>query len=242
MKIYPAIDLMGGKVVRLAQGRFDQKTTYHDDPLEVARGFSNSGASYLHVVDLDGARQGLPMQLALLRNIARAVPLKLQVGGGVRTLEHVSDLIEAGVERVVLGSLAIQDPKLTKRIFETFGRERITLGLDVMLDAEGQPHVATHGWQHVSSVSAHEVLDRYLSMGLNQVLCTDISRDGMMTGPNVALYQTLQKAYPHLTILASGGMHTLRDLQELKAAGIEGAIIGKALYEGTLSLEEALRC
>ncbi len=242
MKIYPAIDLMGGKVVRLAQGRFDQKTTYHDDPLEVARGFSSQGATYLHVVDLDGARQGQPMQVALLRDIARVVPLKLQVGGGIRTLEHVSRLIDSGIERVVIGSLAIQDPKLTKRIFETFGGERLTLGLDVMLDESGEPRVATHGWQQVSSVSAHEVLDRYLSMGLSQVLCTDISRDGMMTGPNFQLYQKLQVQYPHLTLLASGGMHRLSDLERLSSLNVGGAIIGKALYEGTLSLEEALRC
>jgi phosphoribosylformimino-5-aminoimidazole carboxamide ribotide isomerase len=242
MKIYPAIDLIGGQVVRLAQGRFEQKTTYHTDPQEVAQGFAQKGATYLHVVDLDGAKQGSPAQVALIRKLASTVPLRLQVGGGVRTLDHVSDLIAAGVDRVVIGSLAIQDPKLTKRIFETFSGERITLGLDIMLDQEGEPRVATHGWQKVSSVSAHEVLDRYLAMGLQQVLCTDISRDGMMTGPNFQLYDTLQKAYPKLTLLASGGMHTIADIQRLQELKIGGAIIGKALYEGTIALEEALSC
>ncbi len=242
MKIYPAIDLIDGKVVRLAQGRFDQQTTYGQAPLEAAQSFVKAGAAYLHVVDLDGARQGQPMQVPLLSSLAAAVPLKLQVGGGVRSMEHVEALISAGIDRVIIGSLALQDPKLTKRLFETFGGEHITLGLDVMLDEAGEPRVATHGWQQVSSISAHEVLDRYLSMGLNQVLCTDISRDGMMKGPNFSLYKTLQTQYPHLCILASGGMHEVGDIRQLKKDGIGGAIIGKALYEGTISLEEALRC
>jgi phosphoribosylformimino-5-aminoimidazole carboxamide ribotide isomerase len=242
MKIYPAIDLMDGKVVRLAQGRFDQKTTYSQAPLEVAKAFVQEGASYLHVVDLDGARQGQPMQLELLRSLAAEVPLKLQVGGGVRSMDHVQALIDAGVDRVIIGSLAIQDPKLSKRIFETFGGEHITLGLDVMLDANGEPMVATHGWQQVSSVSAHEVLDRFLSLGLSQVLCTDISRDGMMGGPNFSLYKKLQAQYPQLCILASGGMHKVSDIKQLKDDRIGGAIIGKALYESTIQLKEALSC
>ncbi len=242
MKIYPAIDLMDGKVVRLAQGRFDQKTTYTQAPLEAAQAFVQEGATYLHVVDLDGARQGQPMQLELLRSLAAEVPLKLQVGGGVRSTDHVQALIDAGVDRVIIGSLAIQDPKLSKRIFESFGGEHITLGLDVMLDANGEAMVATHGWQQVSSVSAHEVLDRFLSIGLSQVLCTDISRDGMMGGPNFALYKKLQAQYPHLCILASGGMHKVSDIKQLKSDRIGGAIIGKALYEGTIQLKEALSC
>jgi phosphoribosylformimino-5-aminoimidazole carboxamide ribotide isomerase len=242
MKIYPAIDLMNGQVVRLAQGRFEDRTTYKKSPFEAAQGFVASGSTYLHVVDLDGAREGRPMQVDLLRSLAAEVPLKLQVGGGVRTIEHVEALLSAGVERVVIGSLAIQDPKLTKRIFETFGGEHITLGLDVMLDDSGEPRVATHGWQQVSSISAHEVLDSYVGMGLNQVLCTDIKRDGMMSGPNFALYKKLQTEYPRLCVLASGGMHKVDDIRQLKADGVGGAIIGKALYEGTISLEEALQC
>jgi len=242
MKIYPAIDLMDGKVVRLAQGRFDQKTTYTQAPLEAAQSFAQEGATYLHVVDLDGARQGQPMQVELLRSLAAEVSLKLQVGGGVRSMDHVQALIDAGVDRVIIGSLAIQDPKLSKRIFETFGGEHITLGLDVILDAKGEPMVATHGWQQVSSVSAHEVLDLYLSIGLSQVLCTDISRDGMMGGPNFALYKKLHDQYPQLCILASGGMHKVSDIKQLKSDHIGGAIIGKALYEGTIQLREALSC
>jgi phosphoribosylformimino-5-aminoimidazole carboxamide ribotide isomerase len=242
MKIYPAIDLMDGQVVRLAQGRFEARTTYETSPFDAAQGFVQSGASYLHVVDLDGAREGRPMQLELLRCLAEQVPLKLQVGGGVRTIQDVEALLSAGVDRVVIGSLAIQDPNLTKRIFEKFSGNRITLGLDVMLDEAGEPRVATHGWQQLSSISAQEVLDNFLAMGLNQVLCTDIKRDGMMSGPNFALYQTLQRQYPKLCILASGGMHLLSDIQQLKTEGVAGAIIGKALYEGTISLKEALLC
>jgi phosphoribosylformimino-5-aminoimidazole carboxamide ribotide isomerase len=242
MKIYPAMDLMNGQVVRLAQGRFEDRTTYNKSPLEAAQEFAQSGARYLHIVDLDGAREGRPMQLDILQSLAAQVPLRLQVGGGVRTMDHVETLLKAGVERVVIGSLAIQDPPLTKRMLEIFGSDRITLGLDVLMDDAGQLRVATHGWQQLASVSAHEVLDTYMGMGLQQVLCTDIKRDGMMRGPNFALYQTLQRQYPQLCILASGGVHRLDDMRQLKADGIGGAIIGKALYEGAIDLKEALQC
>lgn len=242
MKIYPAIDLMDGEVVRLAQGRFEARTTYQKSPFDAAMDFVQDGASYLHVVDLDGARAGRPIQLELLRSLAQKVPLKLQVGGGIRTIEDVEALLSAGVDRVVIGSLAIQDPDLTRRIFARFTGDRLTLGLDVMLDETGEPRVATHGWQLLSSISAHEILDNSLAMGLNQVLCTDIKRDGMMNGPNFTLYKTLQRQYPKLCILASGGMHLVSDIQQLKADAVGGAIIGKALYEGTIALKEALQC
>lgn len=242
MKIYPAIDLINGQVVRLAQGRFADKTVYASSPFEIASRFHAEGATYLHVIDLDGAKEGRPMQVELIRDLAREIPLKLQVGGGIRSLDHVQALIEAGVDRVIIGSLAIQDPKLAKRIFETFGGEHITLGLDIMLSEEGHAKVATHGWQEVSSSCAFEVLDRFVSMGLSQVLCTDISRDGMMTGPNFALYRKIQQKFPHICLLASGGMSKQEDLVQLRRDGIGGAIIGKALYEGSIQLKEALLC
>ena len=242
MKIYPAIDLLGGKVVRLQQGRFDATTTYHDDPLKIALNFARQGASYLHIVDLDGARQGQPMQFSLLQSLARAVPLKIQIGGGIRSSAQVAQLLACGIERVVIGSLAVQDPAQTRQLLEEFGGERITLGLDVRLTAAGEPMVATHGWQSQSTVSAHEILDSYLSLGLQQVVCTDISRDGMLSGPNFTLYKSLRERYPQLSLLASGGMHTLDDIRQLRTLDMGGAILGKALYEGTIALEEALSC
>ncbi len=240
MKIYPAIDLIGGQVVRLSQGRFDQKTTYGSDPLAVARAFAESGATYLHIVDLDGAREAAPQQLPLLEKLAQESGLRMQAGGGVRKAEHIEALLQAGVERVVIGSLAIHDQALTQRFFEQFSGDRLTLGLDVQLDAEGVARVATHGWQELSPLTAEEVLKRYLASGLQQVLCTDISKDGMLKGPNFDLYSQLQKQFPSLTFLASGGVRGVSDISQLKAAGIGGAIIGKALYEGGVRLEDVL--
>lgn len=242
MKIYPAIDLIAGQVVRLNQGRFDQQTTYALSPLEVAQDFARRGARFLHLVDLDGARSGAPQQGELLRTIAAASGLKIQAGGGIRTAEHVAQLIEAGVERVVIGSLAIQNEGLTRELFARFGGEHLTLGLDVQLDENGQAMVATHGWREVSALGAEEVLRRYMDCGLQQVLCTDIAKDGMLRGPNFGLYAQLQERFPSLTLLASGGVHASADIARLKREGIGGAIIGKALYEGKLTIEEALSC
>ncbi len=242
MKIYPAIDLIGGKVVRLSQGRFESQTTYHDDPLAVASDFGQKGAKLLHVVDLDGAKSGQTQQTPLLEELARKSGLKLQVGGGVRSAADVERLLSAGVERVVLGSLAVKNTELTLALFREFGGARLTLGLDVLLDSTGEARVASEGWRELSSLTALELVDRYRDVGLEQVLCTDIGRDGMMQGPHVELYQKLQTARPELCWLASGGVSSLADLQQLKTHGIGGAIIGKALYEGKIRLEEALQC
>lgn len=242
MKIYPAIDLMGGKVVRLSQGRFESQKVYADDPLLLARDFQESGASYLHIVDLDGARLGSPQQTALIERLAAASGLKLQVGGGVRKLGDVERLLAAGVERVVIGSLAVKDPALTLSIFREFSGARLTLGLDLCLDEKGVARVATEGWQSVSEIKALDLIARFREAGLEQVLCTDISRDGMLAGPHQELYQTLKQQEPELIWLASGGISSLKDLRELRTIGLGGAIIGKALYEGRFTLKEALTC
>ncbi|NRA67543.1 MAG: 1-(5-phosphoribosyl)-5-[(5-phosphoribosylamino)methylideneamino]imidazole-4-carboxamide isomerase [Pseudobacteriovorax sp.] len=239
MKIYPAIDLIQGEVVRLTKGDFKQKTKYHANPLEMARSFSADGASYLHIVDLDGAKAGKPQQTDLIKSICQETPLKIQVGGGIRSAEHVQELIDAGIDRVIIGSLAVKDKQLTKRIFETFSGDRITLGLDILLSDEGVPMVATHGWQEVSNIAAKDLLEEYISVGLNQVLCTDIDKDGMLEGPNFDLYRDLSQSFPDLTILASGGVSNLEQLKKLKQDNVGGAIIGKALYENKISLSEA---
>ena len=242
MKIYPAIDMINGQVVRLTKGLFDQKTVYDNDPISMAKKFEELGCEYLHVVDLDGAKKGEPAQTDLVQQIAQSTNLKLQVGGGVRTSEHVQQLLQSGVDRVIIGSLAVKNIPLTKRIFETFGGDRITLGLDVSMNESGIPMVATHGWQEVSNLSAEDVLNEYLTLGLTQVLCTDISRDGTLTGPNFELYKELSLRFPTVNFLASGGLKSLEQVKALKADQVGGAIIGKAIYEGTLDLKEALLC
>ena len=239
-KIYPAIDLINGEVVRLAKGQFDQKTVYNRDPIAVAQSFAEQGATYLHVVDLDGAKACQVRQSELIAKIAAATTLKLQVGGGVRSASDVKNLLDQGVDRVVIGSLAVKQPEVTEGLFKEFGGDRLTLGLDVQLDAKGIPLVATHGWQTLSETKAEEVLLRFLNLGLNQVLCTDISRDGMMTGPNFALYSMLGQHFPTVSFLASGGLKTSEQVKELQANRVGGAIIGRALYEGTIKLSEVL--
>ncbi|MBI3884426.1 MAG: 1-(5-phosphoribosyl)-5-[(5-phosphoribosylamino)methylideneamino]imidazole-4-carboxamide isomerase [Opitutae bacterium] len=242
MTIFPAIDLRGGRVVRLTEGRFDQEKSYGDDPLAVARGFADAGATWLHVVDLDGAKDPAKRQTALVARLVRASGLRIQTGGGIRTAAHVEALLARGAERVVIGSLAVTKPLLVARWLEKFGSEKLTLALDARADARGTFHLATAGWQETSALTAADLLVRFLPHGLRHVLCTDISRDGKLTGPNFALYAGLRARFPALQLQASGGVAALDDLRQLKSAHLAGAIIGRALYENRFTLAEALAC
>lgn len=237
MKLYPAIDLMGGRCVRLRQGKFDEKTEYALDPVEQAQRYAAAGATNLHVVDLDGARDGNAKQTPLIARIVRECGLEVQVGGGIRSAEQALALFEAGVARVVVGSLAVTQPEKMHELLEKVGPGRVTLAVDV---ADGE--VATHGWTKGSGRSVNEVVESYRAEGLGHVLCTDIGRDGMLGGPNVDLYVSLQAAFPEMEIQASGGIGGLNDLVQLRAMGVKAAIIGKALYEGRFTIKEALSC
>jgi phosphoribosylformimino-5-aminoimidazole carboxamide ribotide isomerase len=228
---------MGGRVVRLAQGRFEEATTYEPDPADALAGFAEAGASWAHVVDLDGARAGAPVQHDLLAALARTTTLKLQVAGGFRTGEQLARMFDAGVARVVIGSLAVEDPDAATALFAAYGGERITLALDVRMEA-GEPVVATRGWTEGSGRSLWDIAGLYPDA--RHLLVTDISRDGMLTGPNLDLIARTTAALPHLALQASGGVATLGDLRALRDAGAYGAIVGKALWEGRIALAEAL--
>lgn len=240
MIIYPAIDLRGGRVVRLTEGKFDQEKSYGDDPLAVARGFRAAGAAWLHVVDLDGAKDPARRQIALVERLARESGLRMQTGGGIRDEAQIAALLAAGAERVIVGSLAVKDPALVKGWLKKFGPDRLILSPDVRLDATGTPRIAAAGWQESTGVALDDFLRDFLAAGLVHVLCTDISRDGKLTGPNTALYTELLRKFPALQLQASGGVSSLADLRALKAAGAPGAIVGRALYEGKFTLPEAL--
>ena len=242
MIIYPAIDLRGGRVVRLTEGKFDQEKSYGDDPLAVARGFRAAGAVWLHVVDLDGAKDPARRQIALVERLARESGLRMQTGGGIRDAAQIAALLAAGAERVIVGSLAVKDPALVKGWLRQFGPDRLILSPDVRLDATGTPRIAAAGWQESTGVALDDFLRDFLAAGLVHVLCTDISRDGKLTGPNTALYVELLRKFPALQLQASGGVSSLADLRALKAAGAPGAIVGRALYEGKFTLPEALAC
>jgi len=240
MELYPAIDLQNGQCVRLAQGDFDAATVYDADPMRMAQTFCDAGARWLHVVDLDGARDGQSRQLDLIHRIVAKVPMKLQVGGGIRESATIEQLLSAGAERIVIGSLAVKSRPLVQEWLRYFGPDRIVLAFDVRLDDAGDPEVLTHGWQTGSKQSLWDLVDSYADDGLQTVLCTDVSRDGMLTGPNNELYRTIQKRYPKLDLLASGGVSGLEDLLALAQQGLAGAVIGKAIYEGRIDLADAL--
>jgi phosphoribosylformimino-5-aminoimidazole carboxamide ribotide isomerase len=236
MILYPAMDLMGGQCVRLAQGRFDDATVYSSDPVKALRGFAAAGASWAHVVDLDGAKAGAPRQHDLIARLAGKVPLELQVAGGFREAGQIARMLDAGVGRVVIGSLAVKDPDLVNRFLDEFGGDRITLALDVNI-VDGVPMVSTSGWTKTSTQSLWDVAALYPDA--RHLLVTDISRDGMMTGPNVELLGEVVERIPHMDVQASGGVSSLDDLRVLPTAGV---IVGKALWEGRIRLEEALDC
>lgn len=240
MILYPAIDLRRGRVVRLTEGSFDAEKAYHDDPTVVAREFAAAGSTWLHLVDLDGAKDPAQRQTSLVASVIRASGLRVQSGGGIREEAHVRTLLDAGVDRVIVGSLAVKQPDLVGRWLETFGPEKIVLALDVRLNAAGVPLIAVAGWQADSGISLADTLRTFLPRGLKHILCTDISRDGKLTGPNFELYAQLRREFPTIETQASGGVSSLDDLRRLHREGAPGAIVGRALYEKKFTLPEAL--
>lgn len=237
MIVYPAMDLMGGDCVRLAQGRFEDATLYPADPAEALATFAAAGAAWAHVVDLDGARAGSPRQHDLIAGLARATLLALQVAGGFREHDQLQLMFDAGIGRVVIGSLAVSEPDIVRGYIAAFGAHRITLALDVNL-VEGVPMVATAGWTETSALSLWDVAAYYPEA--RHMLITDIGCDGMMAGPNTALIQQAVTRLPHLAIQASGGVGRIEDLAALAQAGAAGAIVGKALWERRIDLGQAV--
>jgi phosphoribosylformimino-5-aminoimidazole carboxamide ribotide isomerase len=221
--------------VRLSQGRFDAVTRYLTDPADALAGFADAGATWAHVVDLDGARDRSPRQHGLIAQLASNTPLQLQVAGGFRERDHLEMMFAAGVGRVVIGSLAVQQPQSVRDFIADYGGDRITLALDVNM-VDGVPMVATAGWAETSGLSLWQVADLYTEA--RHLLVTDISRDGMMSGPNLGLLTEAVERLPHLAIQASGGISSLDDLRDLPTAGV---IIGKALWEQKFTLAEAIQ-
>lgn len=238
MKLVPAMDLIGGRCVRLAQGDFERETVYAADPAEALAGFHAEGAEEAHIVDLDGAKAREPRQHALLAELASASPLRLQVAGGVRTDSHVRALLDAGVERVVIGSLALSDPAAFSGMLDAFGTQRLTLALDVRLDGQGEARVASHGWLEDTGRLLDDVLGSFPSV--RHLLVTDIGRDGTLSGPNLSLTESIVRRYPEVELQASGGVGALDDLSALRDAGAARAIVGKAIWEGRFSVAQGL--
>jgi phosphoribosylformimino-5-aminoimidazole carboxamide ribotide isomerase len=239
MLIYPAIDLQDGVCVRLAQGRFDDATRY-GDPSAQLKAFAEAGAQWVHIVDLDGAKQGAPAQYELIGELARSADVRIQSGGGVREREHVQALLDAGVARVVIGSAAVKRPQDVRAWIEAFGIERMCCAFDVKQRDDGAFEVVVGGWTTGGGATIEQALALYPPGALKHILVTDVSRDGILAGPNVELMETIIAARPDLEVQASGGVASLDDLATLRRTNAAGAIVGRALYERRFTLEDAL--
>jgi phosphoribosylformimino-5-aminoimidazole carboxamide ribotide isomerase len=240
--IIPAIDLINGKVVRLYQGDYGQKTEYTASAQERFDLYVAAGATQLHLVDLDGAKDASQRQLTVIRELLKNTRAPVQIGGGVRSEQDVKDLLDAGANRVVVGSTAVKSPELVMGWMAKYGADKIVLALDVNIDADGQRKIAVAGWQQDSGVTIEDLIERFLPAGLTHVLCTDISRDGTLQGSNVALYQSLAAQYPQVKFQASGGIGGIADIEALKGSGVGGVILGRSLLEGKFTAEEAIAC
>jgi phosphoribosylformimino-5-aminoimidazole carboxamide ribotide isomerase len=233
MLIFPAIDLYGGKAVRLYKGDYQNMTVYSDDPLSVARDFVKAGATCIHMVDLEGARDGTTPNLDIVRSIAQNTPLFTEIGGGIRSMETVRAYLEAGVDRVILGTAAVTDPAFLKEALDAYG-ERIAVGVDIK---DGK--VAIKGWLETAEDDAMTFCGKMQKLGVRTIISTDISKDGAMMGANHELYRTLAEKFD-LQIVASGGVSSIEDVKRLRALDLYGAIIGKAYYTGAIDLSEAI--
>ena len=229
--IYPAIDLINNKVVRLVEGDFKQKTEYSNDPVSQDQLFQDMGAKYLHVVDLDGAKKAQPVQTKMIQKIIESTNLKVQVGGGVRSYQHVKDYVDLGADKVIVGSLSVKQPESFKTLLQEFS-DHITLSVDV----DSKFNIKISGWQESTDLNLFEFLKEF--EGLTQVLCTDISKDGKLQGINKELYLELKKQFPSLCFLASGGVSQMQDIQWVREHQIGGVIVGKAIYENKIDLKE----
>ena len=238
MRLIPAIDLRAGHCVRLLHGDFAAETRYPADPQSLLAQYRKLGADWLHIVDLDGARDGSPGNRALIVELASAKALNLQVGGGLRSTAALAQMLDAGVARAVVGSAAISQIEQVQAWLAHFGAQRLTLAFDVCIDDGGCPKVMTHGWQRQSEYSLWQALDNYCASQPKHVLCTDVGRDGALTGPNVELYREAARRYPQVEWQASGGIRNAQDLHALSAAGAAAAISGKALLENLIPPEE----
>lgn len=237
MIIFPAIDLRNGRCVRLVEGRLENETVFSDDPAAMARQWAEQGAAWLHLVDLDGAFAGTPQNLAVVKAIVDAVDIPVQLGGGIRSLETIAEVLETGVSRVILGTSSVSQPEMVAEAVRRFGAERIVVGIDAR---DGK--VALQGWVEKTEIGAIDLAQQMESLGIKHIIFTDIARDGKLQGPNLASIEEMAKAL-HIGVIASGGVSRIEDIQALKkleSTGVEGVIVGKAIYTGAVKLAEAL--
>jgi phosphoribosylformimino-5-aminoimidazole carboxamide ribotide isomerase len=233
MRIIPAIDIIDGKCVRLTQGDYAQKKVYNENPVEVARDFEKAGLQFLHLVDLDGAKAGTVINWNVVRDITSHTKLSVDFGGGIKKAEEIQKLLDLGVKQVNLGSIAVKQPDIVYGWIKKFGADKIILSADVKAEK-----IQISGWQENVAMTIQQLVKAFGEQGLQFATCTDIDTDGMLKGPNIALYKKLLHEFPLIKWVASGGVSSLQDVEALKAAGVDGVIIGKAIYENKISLKE----
>lgn len=231
-QIIPAIDLMDGQCVRLSQGNYAKKTVYHSQPEEVAKAFEGAGIQRLHLVDLDGAKAHEPQNLKVLERIAKSTSLSIDFGGGVKSKASMQRVMDAGAQQVTAGSIAVSKPELVMEFLQNYGPERIILGADVK-----EERIAIGAWQESSSQLIWDFLSDYINKGIRYTISTDVAKDGLLQGPNMDLYARMQEKYSELHVIASGGVSNMTDLQDLRSLNLYGVIVGKAFYEGRISLD-----
>jgi phosphoribosylformimino-5-aminoimidazole carboxamide ribotide isomerase len=238
MQLIPAIDMKDGRCVRLYQGDFNAQTVYADNPLDVFDAYLKVGAQRIHLVDLDGAKEGSQKNLPIIQSMVTRRAAQIQVGGGLRSLDRVQALLSTGVQRAVVGSIAVTSPNDVIAWGLSVGFDRLVLAFDVRIDVNNTPWLTTHGWQNQSNTSLWDAVEHYVTQGFRHVLCTDISRDGALTGPNLPLYQEAVRRFPQVQWQASGGVSSSADLRALKESGVAAVISGRALLENKISTED----
>ena len=233
MKIIPAIDVIDGKCVRLTKGDYAQQKVYYENPVEVARQFADAGLDRLHIVDLDGAKAGKIVNLRVLENIATATSLSIDFGGGIKNIDDVANIFDAGAAMVNIGSLAVKRPELLEEWLMEFGSDKFLIGADVL-----DEKIKIAGWIEDAGIDINDFIAKMLGLGVTNIFCTDISKDGVLEGPSLELYKRILTDYPDINLIASGGVSNMRDVKELESIGCSGAIIGKAIYENRVTLKE----
>lgn len=236
MELIPAIDLIDGRCVRLTQGDYGQTKIYDAEPVDMARRYADCGVRRLHIVDLDGAKAKAPCNLSTLEKVVAATGLDVEWGGGIKDSVAMQQVVDAGASRVICGSVAVDNPELFAQWLQEYGASRVILGADIR---DGR--VATHGWLKDGGMGVEELVEKFLPYNLSQLICTDISRDGMLQGPNLPLYEQLQQRFPMVDVTLSGGVSSMDDLKRASECGVRAAIIGKAIYEGRITLKELER-
>jgi len=230
-KVIPAMDIIDGGCVRLTMGDYGMVKKYSSNPLDVAKDFENAGFKKIHIVDLDGAKSNAPRNLQIVKDVSQNTRLEIQFGGGIKSLESAVSAFEYGADSIILGSVAVKQPEIVARLIELYGKERIILGVDVK---EGK--ISINGWKEQVNIDINKFISSYATLGINRVICTDISKDGMLSGPTFQLYQNLKQQFPSVNIIASGGVSSEQDIIKLISMGIDGVIAGKAFYENKIDI------